>query len=170
MAVFAGQRLLASTFDDLTDMIPFVIKKTADQLYQSDITLRNDSELTCALKANSEYIVEAWVQAVGQVSSTGDIVLAWSVPSGATGARWTMGPAASNALSTDTNMTLVVVAHTASVQYGTTSTSTGHTVIERLRIVTTNAGTLTLQHAQAVSNANNTGARTWSHMIVQKVA
>lgn len=164
MTYYAGTRLLAADLN-VTNVREFY--KTADQLYQSDTTLRNDNELVCSLEANARYFVTAWLQGIGQSASTGDLKIAWSVPSGATGARWTNGAAEGSTTSTTASMTSAIVAHTASVTYGTVATAIS--IFEQLRIETTNAGTLVCQHAQLTSNANDTGLRQWSHMVVRKV-
>lgn len=168
MPFFAGTRLLAADLNALAGL-ERVIVKAADQLYLSDNVLRNDTELVMSLAADSTYQVEFILGAVGQASSTGDIQTAWTIPSGATGSKYCYGPSTATTDRTNTTMEAIGTGVTNVAQYGTVSTTSSIAIRERGFVTTTSAGTLTLQHAQITSNANSTGIRAGSIMVVRRV-
>jgi hypothetical protein len=170
LTYYAGQRLLATDLDAIVALVPRLIIKASDQVYQSDTTFRNDTELTISLQANSMYVVEFVLAGVGQAVSTGDLKTVWSAPSGATGIKVCHGPAVSSTSRTDTTMTSASTPFSTAAGYGTASTTSAVAIREFGQVTTTNAGTLTLQHAQNVSNANDTGILAGSILVVTKVA
>ena len=98
---FAGTRLTTQTFDQLFAQVPRTFVKSSDQLYNTTTTLQNDEHLTCSLEANSTYEVTVHLVMGG---TTGDIVTAWSAPSGATGYKVCHGPALTSTDRSDTTM------------------------------------------------------------------
>jgi hypothetical protein len=144
------------------------IYKLVDQGYSTDTSLNNDTVLQFAAEANTKYRVELFAICSG---SGGDIVLAWAVPSGATGLRSVLGPNAASTNRDDTNMRTGASALTTSITYGLHSDDAFWNSIQERFIITIGVtpGNVTLQHAQASSHATQTIMRAASYMTVTKL-
>jgi hypothetical protein len=167
LAYYAGTRLLTTTFDALFEQVPRTFRKLADQFYDTTTTFQNDVDLTCSLEANSVYEVEFNLVMSG---TAGDIQTSWSAPSGATGYKACMGPAASSTSRDDT--TMATAAHNLATvrSYGLNHATNFAGAREKGLVVTVGAGTLTLQHTQLSSNAAPSGLATNSWMTVRKIS
>lgn len=144
------------------------VYKTSDQGYNNDTTLNNDLDLHVSLEANSDYEVRLIIGATGV---GGNIKVAWAVPSGCTGLRYVLGPSQFQNNRDDATMRTGAHNFNTEVLYGLGSLTlfTGIQEFAIIRVGST-AGTLTIQHAQAVSHADVTTVRASSFMIVTKVS
>lgn len=142
-----------------------IVAKDVSQAYNNDVTLNSDNELRFTGLANTKYRVELYGLASG---NGGDIVVAWSVPSGTTGKRMCIGPPLSATNINDTNVRSSAHDYSTSVGYGLT---TGQAAFQERSIVSfgSNAGELIIQHAQNASNANQTSMLAGSYLIVTKL-
>jgi hypothetical protein len=146
----------------------FTVYKSVDQGYSSDVTLNDDTVLKFAAVANTKYKVELYAICSG---GAGDIVLAWSVPSGAGGLRSVLGPTAASSNRDDTNMRTGAHGYGASIAYGLNSDDNFWTSIQERFVISIGAtpGNVVLQHAQNTSHANQTVMRASSYMTVTKL-
>lgn len=167
LAYYAGTRLLTTTFDALFEQIPRTFRKPSDQFYDTTTTFQNDVDLSCSLEANSVYEIEFNLVLSG---TAGDIQTAWSPPSGATGYKLCLGPAATSTDRSDT--TVATAAHNLTTvrSYGLNSATNFAGAREKGLVVTVAAGTLTLTHTQLSSNAAPSGLAANSWMIVRKIS
>jgi hypothetical protein len=78
----AGERVKASKLQLLSDAVPRIILKTADQARTNSTALTNDTELLAAVAASTRY---KWrVEIIYGASTTGDLKIAFTWPAGAT--------------------------------------------------------------------------------------
>jgi hypothetical protein len=145
----------------------FTIYKGTDQGYTSDTSLNNDSVLKFAASASTKYRVELFAIVSG---NNGNIKMAWSVPSGSTGLRSVLGPAANSTSRDDTNMRTGAHLYGTEIVYGLASDA-NYTSIREHFVITIGAtpGDVTLQHAQNVSSVDQTIVRGNSYMVVKKL-
>lgn len=142
-----------------------IIAKDVNQGYNNDTTMNNDNELRFTGLANTKYRVEFYGMASG---NGGDIVIDWSVPSGATGKRMCLGGPLSTTNINDTNVRAAAHDFTTQVGYGTTA---GTAAFQERSIVSfgSTAGEVIIRHAQYTSNANQTILLAGSYLIVTKL-
>jgi hypothetical protein len=133
--------------------------KPADQSRQSITTPTNDTDLTVALLANATYIVRFY--GIIASPSTADFRTAWSVPSGATGLKYCLGPNPTATSRDATTMRTGAHGHTTQVDYGLESP--GFSGIQEHGVVSTGAtaGNMSIQWAQVASVASNTTMGIW---------
>jgi hypothetical protein len=145
----------------------FTLYKGTDQGYTSDTSLNSDSVLKFAAVANTKYRVELFAIVSG---NNGNIKLAWSVPSGASGLRMVLGPAANSVSRDDTNMRTGAHLLNTEIVYGLANDAL-YTSIREHFVVTIGAtpGDVILQHAQNVSSADQTIMRGNSFMVVKQL-
>lgn len=167
LSYFAGSRLTTATFDTLFGMLPRTFTKVSAQTYTSTTTFQNDADLTCSLEASSSYEV---VFNLALVGTDGDIKTIWSLPTDATGDKKCIGPALSSTDRTDTTVRTGTHQFSTVVTYGVNSSTNAAYARETGLIVTTTAGTLTLQHAQNSSTVNLSGMAASSWMMIRKVS
>lgn len=140
----AGQRITASM---LTAMQPLTVVKTADESLTNNTTLQNDDELFLSLAANATYQVDGWIQYTA--SSTGDIKVDATIPSGAT-MTWSMGGTGNGSLTN--NDVSAFPNSTARVSEG--NGGTAQTIPVRGYVVTTTtSGTLQFRWSQSTADA-----------------
>jgi hypothetical protein len=145
----------------------FTVYKTTDQSYSSDATLNDDTVLKFTVEANTKYRVQLYAMATG---AGGNIKLAWSYPSGASGVRAVNGPAANSTNRDDTNMRTGVHNLNTEVTYGLNASGQYAGMQETFVIaIGATAGVVTLQHAQGTSSVDPTVMRASSFMIVKKL-
>lgn len=146
--------------------------KTADEPVTSSTTLQNDNHLLVSVAANAEY--EIIVRLAVNGGASGDFKMAWTVPSGTTGQRFSSGPAVSSATSTaDTTVRAsgLTDSFTTEINYGVFSTGQQSFIEEILYVVTAGtAGTVQLQWAQNASSATATTVEAGSYMTVIRKA
>lgn len=164
---YAGQPVLATTFASIEARMGKVYTKSGVNTYTSNTTLTNDPDFTCAMEANSTYIVE--IQ--GSIGGTdGDIQTSWSAPTNSSGSKQCVGPALSSTDRTDTNMRAGNHAFATAVPYGTASATSLASIQEIGRVVTIEAGTFVWQHAQNSSTVNPSNIGVNSIMRVTKIS
>jgi len=139
--------------------------KTANESVTSSIVDQLDDQLFLPLNPFSVYLVSGYYSVSG--SSTGDIRLGYSVPTGAQGRRHNVGLAAA-ATTTAGDMRISVHGWPTAVTYGINATAVS--IIEEGIIYTQAAGgLLQMQWAQNVSNATATVVGADSFLMVQQV-
>lgn len=142
-----------------------IVDKVVQQSYNNDTSLNNDNELKFTGLANTRYRVELNMAASGD---PGNIVVAWSVPGGATGSRMCQGPPLAASNINNTMVRSAVLSFSTSVGYGLTG---GQTYIQEKSIVSfgSNGGQVVIQHAQYQSNATPTIVLPGSYLVVTKL-
>lgn len=149
-----------------------VVKVTTESVTSSTV-LQNDDELFWTIGAAGTYIVELDLFVLCASGQTGDIKFGFTFPAGNLsfhGIGADVSLAAGTTVSTGNwQGTRTAVSGTTALSYGTTSTSTTVVTIRGL-FVATAAGTLQLQWAQDVSNANAAQVLSGSYMHVRQVA
>src|SRR5215217_1964046 len=156
---------LAGSADDL------FVRKPADTGRVSTVTLADDPHLTLTAAAGVTYEVSGFVIYDGD--NAADLILGWTVPSGAT-LDWYAG-------GYQTGVGTGGVAATIRQQYATAAstgepvgaTTTGSKVVSRpqgLLVVGGTGGAVTLRWAQSVSSATTTTVYAGSYLRLRKVA
>ncbi len=169
VALQAGARLLAST---VNAALPIYAMATADTTKTSSTTLGDVTGMVLALEASSTYIVDGYLGYVA--GATGDIKLAWTVPSGTTGHWCCYGLVTGSTGSVgDLNALRIAAFGDANTLLlgGSDSNSGLLAALPRLYVVTdTTAGSLQLRMAQNTSNATSTVVKLGSWLRAVKVA
>lgn len=143
------------------------LTKTADQFVTNSTTLVNDNTLFATVDANSTYLVEANIKY--NASTTGNIKIGWTGPSGAT-LEWTINGVDIAAAATSGSINRL------SGAIGTVLTAAGAgsnmwLLIRGTLVVGATAGTLQLQFAQNALDAGvSTSIRATSTLTVKQVA
>jgi len=81
VTAYAGQRITASEVNNLGISS---VRKSGNQSVSSSTVLVNDTQLFVPLAASTAYGFNIFVFYTGAATGTGDIKMAWSLPSGAT--------------------------------------------------------------------------------------
>jgi hypothetical protein len=161
------------TVAQLEALVPRIAVKDADEPITSSTTLQDDDDLTISVSANVTYAITGWLSWVG--NGTGDIKFAWNAPAGATLSAQIHGPHGALVDGTGNGSVeffpawLGVTSFPTSAQsYGASTTVvSGH--VKGLLEVGANAGNLTLQWAQNVSNGTSTIVKAKSWLWLQQV-
>lgn len=149
---------------------PRCVFKTANENVISSTAFQNDDHLFISLEANSRYIVDCYIKYAGESGAgTGDFKTTWTVPASATGTRFCVGAPTSTTSQNDTNVLTTGFSITGALTYGTNTAADSFYARETLNITTVSSGTLQLQWAQVISNANNTTVQTDSFLSCLKV-
>lgn len=144
---------------------PVYAWKTVSESVTSSIVDQLDDELFLPLNPFSVYFVKGFYSVTG--STTGDIRLGYSVPTGAQGRRHNKGLSA-NVTTTAGQMRISVHGWPTAVTYGTTTTAVS--IIEEGVIFTEAAGgLLRMQWAQNVSDATPTTVAADSFLMTRQV-
>jgi len=144
---------------------PVYVWKTVNESVTNSIVDQLDDELFLPIEPFSVYTVLTCVAVSG--STSGDLRLGYSVPTGVSGRRHNMG-LAGGATSTTGPMRISVHGWPTAVTYGITSTSVA--VIEEGVLYTeATGGLLHMQWAQNVVNATATVVEAGSFMKLQQV-
>src|SRR5262245_16822418 len=149
--------------DNLNYLYRTPVRRTTSQSVTSSTAFVNDDTLLIPLAASEKYLFECQLFYDG--STAGDIKVAWTVPSGATGGWGVLG-------SDVTTVTSVNVASFAAFGDANT-TSLGcqgsgtvvNALIQGTVVNSTNAGNLQLRWAQATSSGTSTRTLTYSYII-----
>lgn len=157
--------------------VPVYRYKPANTDRNSTTTFADDPDLACPLDANAVYRVEFWLHyaAIDQVSSSpaGRFKSMWSVPAGWTGNRSAVGADQGTVLSSTSSGgqgRWGVHNFSTACTYGDRDSSTNQALaLEEGIVTTTTAGSITLQWAQAVSNAANTRLAQGSTLCVTRI-
>lgn len=164
----AGAKIRAS---ELNRALPLYGSATADTSKTSNTTLGDATGLAVALEADSIYIWDAYI--AYDAGATGDLKLAWSVPSGTTG-HWCMW-----GLSTATTGSIGDMVAIRATSYGATTLTlggsasfSGFLAARGAGYIDTagTAGNFQLQFAQNTSNGTSTILKGGSWVRVVKQA
>lgn len=131
------------------------VKQTRETV-TSSTTYQDDDELAFPVAANAAYLGR-FVYGVDGATG-GDIKTRYSVPAGATGFKWCVGPQSGATDRDDTQMVSAVHGYTTDRPYGTVAaTSSAITVVEWLMVQTAGtSGEVRLQWAQNASSGTAT--------------
>lgn len=141
--------------------------KTSNQTVNNSTTLVSDSALTLPVAANALYHVSLLVVVSGPAG--GDWKQEWSFPVGATGTRFTHGPATTVTTVRATQMNFRSAPIATSLGYGTDG-SENSAIREEVWLTTVGtAGSFALRWAQLVAVAGNTIVLAGSWMTAQRV-
>lgn len=167
--VDAGARLTPTL---LTGGLPVVALKTAAESSTTSTSFKNDAELVYPLEANATYIVDAWLVAHQTIDAATaiDLNTEWSVPSGASGGKWCLGPAVAMTNRESTTMVSSFHLHSTDRRYGCDASGDTVAIHEHLIVKTTTAGDLQFRFAQDTTNANPAVIADNSHLIIQRIA
>lgn len=176
----AGQKITAAL---LRSMLPMIARKTSDTLRNSTTTATADPHLQFEVEANAVYVWDGFLKY--DAATAGDLLVDFSVPSGALGEWGAHGPGivvigaddSPLVLQTDTVQSTGYMVRvevndvTQSRTYGGLGAGTGITILiaGTLRVGST-AGTFSLDWAQGTSNATNTTLFTDSWLKMVRVA
>lgn len=148
------------------------VHKTADESVTSSTTIQNDNHLLVSVAANTEY--EIIVRLAVNGSAAADFKMAWTMPAGCTGQRFSRGPAVSSATSTadtTTRASGLTDNFTTEINYGVFSTGQLSFVEEILYVVTAGtAGVVQLKWAQNASSGTATTVVAGSYIVVRRTA
>jgi hypothetical protein len=136
-------------------------RKTADESVTSSTTLQDDNHLLFAIGVSEIWMAEASLYYTS--GTTGDLKFAWSVPSGATGTHSYVGFDISIVFNSDVSTTL-----STPLSVG----GSGAIRLAQLRAIivnSTNAGNVTLQWAQNVSDGTATTVLTNSVLLAHRI-
>jgi hypothetical protein len=145
-----------------------VVKATLEGV-TSSTTYQDDNELLFPVVANAHYFVMVLFNVNG--ATGGDIKTRYSVPAGATGFKWCMGPQVGSADRENTNMVSAVHNPGTDRPYGTVAASTAAIAVrEYLRVQTAGAsGNVVLQWAQNASSGTTTSVDVFSSLMWWRV-
>lgn len=153
MAFTAGQKVRAS---DMNRGVPTLVRVAADTSVVSSTTLVDGVGAVAAVEADAFYWWRLHLHFTG--NATGDIKVAWTVPTGATGFWGLVGATVGVAAYGDANpLTTIDGANTLAVLDGFLDTSS-------------TAGNLQLRFAQNTSNGTATVVKAGSLLSVARVA
>ncbi|TDD88350.1 hypothetical protein [Actinomadura rubrisoli] len=165
--IAAGQRITAAL---LTSMLPTEIVKAANTDRVNN-TFSADPELTIALDASAVYRVEFDLLAGG--TTTADIQTRWAVPAAASGLKSVIGPGSTAAEGNADNVAMRTGVHgfTTTVVYSGVRNATGNLfrIWETAVLTTAGAGTLSLEWAQATTNATASRISAGSLLRVKRI-
>lgn len=166
----AGQKVSGEL---LASMKPQTVRKNSDTSRTSEVA-SNDSELQFELEANAVYRMRGILYvSANNAESNDDIIIDWTVPSGATGRWGAIGPAV-NATS-DTGTARIIGSNIdASRQFGTDDggSSNPTTIHVQALIVTSSAGTYALSWSRGPTAgvAETITLYTDSFLTIQRIA
>lgn len=146
----AGKRITTAL---LNAMIPVTVYKSADQTVNNSATLVDAADLSFTADANATYRIRLW--ASYSSNTTPDIKFNWTIPSGASMQRYTLGPPVGTTDTTTTTVTMRRRSSTDAPQGGDGNTNFT-TYNEEVILRTTNSGDVKLRFAQNTANASDT--------------
>lgn len=143
-----------------------IVVRSVDEAITSDATVNADGNLTYPLAANARYHIEVF----GNIQGTaGDFKTSWTVPAGATGTRYCMGPEVASTDRTNSNGTFRAESFATEVPYGLNGAA-GHAIREAGVVTTTSAGTWTWNRSQNTSNAAATTVMAGTYAIIERIS
>lgn len=147
--------------------LPVVAYKTADESVTSSTTLQNDDDLALAVAASATYIFRGWLNYEG-AAGTGDLKIGWTYPSGLTMAYGHIGETTGAAISTGSVTTTSAESNNPNFGGNGAGTATSAYLFGMV-FVSTTAGTLQLQWAQASSTGTATKMKKGSWLELRRV-
>lgn len=163
----AGQTVTASM---LRSMLPQTVRKTADESRSATTTFADDTHLVFAAEASAVYTMVGWIKYFA--STTPDIKMQFSVPSGCLGEWAWLMPGATTAGTTTTGYSIRTDTNDVAgsrTGYGTSDTNM-FTPISGIFRMSTTAGNIALQWAQNTSDATATVLFTDSWLQYTRIA
>ena len=138
---------------------PTIVRKTADEIVYNSNTLQNDDHLLFAVAANEIWEFEVFIIGISAASTTPDIKVGWSVPTGASMLWNSIEDVTENNALPETYPIVL-------------PQSTGKTLrrLSGVVIVGATAGNVNMMWAQNTKTAENTKILTNSHIIAHKLA
>lgn len=166
----AGHKMTAADWAQILGAFPLMRWKDSDQSVTSSTTQTNITDLTVPVAASTNYAIRAVIFYSG--STTGDINLGWTVPTGSS-FKVTPDGFASGATGNTNSiyrgvLTTSAFGALAAQGAGVGSALTAH--LEGILAVNTTAGNLQLQYAQGTSDATSTVIYSGSYLWVQKIS
>jgi hypothetical protein len=172
MAVYptftAGQKTTASLLTSGETQFAY---KTADTVRTSTTTLADDPDLAFSLEANGVYRVEFWLHYAAV--SAEQFRTAWTVPTGVTGVRSAFGIDSTVSSATPSGiMRTGVHQYTTGATYGDRNNNSNQclAIEEAVVTVSSTAGTVAVQWAQATSGATGTRLAAGSYALCRRLA
>lgn len=152
----------------------YVVYKSADESLNTNTSPQNDDALLWAVAANEVWSFRLWLYATDVSNGAADIKIGWSVPASTTMA-WTAsnltgayGGGFQTGITTNPN-NVVFTEATAATSWGLTSGN--HLMrFDGIIFVSSTAGTVNFQWAQAASNGSNVTVKKGSHLTLFKLA
>ena len=167
--ILPGRRLTAAL---LTAMQPVQLWKSGNTDRPSTTTLADDPDLTTVLEAGATYRVTFYLHYAAL--DVARFKTAWTVPSGATGARTAVGADQGVILSSTSSGGTGrwgIHNYTTACTYGTRDHATNLcSAVEESTLTTVSGGTLAIQWAQATSNATAARLGIGSSLRVERLA
>jgi hypothetical protein len=165
----AGARLLAS---EINAALPIYMRASSDTTKTSSTALGDATGMTLELEASSTYVMDGYLAYTA--GATGDLKVAWTVPTGTTGHWCLYGlSTASTASVGDLDARRITAFGDANTQSigGSDSLSGSLAALPRLYVVTsTTAGDITMRFAQNTSSGTSTIIRIGTWVRAVKVA
>lgn len=150
----------------------YFVRKTADEAVTSSTTVQSDDQLSFPIGANETWEFECDLLASG--ATTGDLRVAWNVPSGATGEWGVDGPATGVAAFSGDSVMFGYQAFGDSnfADVGLSQTASPYTKVkvEGTVVNGSTAGTVVLRWAQRASDATATTVRAGSKLKATRVS
>ncbi|MER6956003.1 hypothetical protein [Streptomyces sp. NPDC000618] len=163
--IFAGDLLDA---DLLMSMLPLDARKTALTSRASNTTVTADPDLQLQVAANAEYAFEFYLRISGDPAADMDIKV--TVPSGATGSYGVTGRLAGASTADTDARTSTRISYGVETQFSTPSTAAAQVNHGAGRLITSSAGTFSIDWAQTVSNATGTVMEADSWISLRRIA
>lgn len=131
-----------------------LIRKTTDTTRANSITVISDPDFVFNAAANTTYFIELFMIYSG--NATGDFRTVWSVPSGSTGLRWSLGQATAGTDREATTMRTGIHQPNTEIIYGGFSATAYNGGQETMTITTAGtAGPIQFRFAQGTANATD---------------
>lgn len=162
----AGQKLRAA---DLNDLLPLICRATADTSRTSSTTLLDATGLSVSLEASTAYLIDGYI--AYDAGETGDLKVAFTIPSGATG-HWSLfgiGTGTTGSIGDTTAVRVSALTSTCAVG-GSAAFSSQLVALPRGYVLTSSAGTMQMQFAQDTSSGTSTTIKSGSWLRFTKVA
>ena len=143
--------------------------KAANKVMNNTSVLMDDSDLTFDADPNSTYIVEGAI--FYDATTTSDIQVAWTVPSGATG-LFTAAGVSTGATSGTSSISLTAVSPGSARPAGAIGVGSGGTLALPVRLVLktgSTGGPVSLKYAQLNAEASDLTVRQFSYITAKKV-
>jgi hypothetical protein len=163
--VVTASMMNANVRDNVNAIRTLTIRKTADEIVNNSAVFQNDNDFFFDVAAN-----EIWAFHLGMrvtSNTTADIKFQWTVPSGMTGRWWGLYQNGDGTLNVSAK-TADLLTSPFTIPWG--GVSEGFINWRGIAVVSTTAGTLQLQWAQATATVVDTKIFADSFLIAQRVA
>jgi hypothetical protein len=164
--LYAGQR---ATADLLTSMLPLHAAKASSTGRASTTTISADPDLQLPVEANAQYFIHFYFRVSGNAAA--DMDIQFTTPAGCTGSYSVTGRLAGASAGDGDARTSTRIAFNVETQYSTPSTAAAQVNHGAGRLITgANAGTLSIDWAQTVSNATASVMESDSWLELRRIA